>query len=104
MKAIFLGLLAVLMASQAGAQTAQDKAYVETRRRLVADLEAKRKSLPEPVDDRVWSREEARAHETLKARLQEALGSAPPPKGSRSLDPIPTRCAAARAPKRSMPW
>jgi len=81
MKAIFLGLLAVLMASQAGAQTAQDKAYVETRRRLVADLEAKRKSLPEPVDDRVWSREEARAHKTLKARLQEALGSAPPPEG-----------------------
>ena len=94
MKAIFLGLLAVLMASQAGAQTAQDKAYVETRRRLVADLEAKRKSLPEPVDDRVWSREEARAHKTLKARLQEALGSAPPPKGfevSRS-NPDPVCC------------
>ena len=81
MKAIFLGLLAVLMASQAGAQTAQDKTYVETRERLAADLEAKRKSLPEPVDDRVWSQEEGHAHETLKARLQEALGSAPPPKG-----------------------
>ncbi len=46
MKAIFLGLLAVLMASQAGAQTAQDKAYVEARQRLVADLEAKRKATP----------------------------------------------------------
>jgi hypothetical protein len=81
MKAIFLGLLAALAASQAAAQTTQDKAYVEARERLVADLEAKRKSLPEPVDDRVWSREEERAHETLKARLQEALGAAPPPKG-----------------------
>jgi hypothetical protein len=81
MKAIFLGLLAVLMASQAGAQTAKDKAYVETRERLAADLEAKRKSLPEPVDDRVWSQAEARAHEALKARLQEALGSASPPQG-----------------------
>jgi len=94
MKAIFLGLLVVLMASQAGAQTAQDKAYVETRTGLVADLEAKRKSLPEPVDDRVWGREEARAHETLKARLQEALGSLPPPKGfeiSRS-NPDPVCC------------
>jgi hypothetical protein len=95
MKAIFLGLLAVLMASQAGAQTAQDKAYVETRKRLVADLEAKRKSLPAPVDDRVWSDAEARAHETLKARLQEALGSAPPPEGfevTRS-NPDPVCCA-----------
>jgi hypothetical protein len=82
------------MASQAGAQTAQDKAYVETRERLVADLEAKRKSLPEPVDDRVWSGEEARAHETLKARLQEVLGSTPPPRGfeiSRS-NPDPVCC------------
>jgi hypothetical protein len=94
MKAIFLGLLAVLMASQAGAQTAQDKAYVETRARLVADLEAKRKSLPEPVDDRVWTSEEGRAHETLKALLQKALGPAPPPKGfeiSRS-NPDPVCC------------
>jgi hypothetical protein len=81
MKAIFLGFLAVLMASQAGAQTAQDKAYVETRERLAADLEAKRKSLPEPVDDGVWSQAEARAHEALKARLQEALGLASLPKG-----------------------
>ena len=94
MKAIFLGLLVVLTASQAGAQTAQDKAYVEARQRLVADLEAKRKSLPEPVDDRVWNSEEARAHEALKARLQEALGPAPLPKGfeiSRS-NPDPVCC------------
>src|ERR1700751_5985927 len=48
MKAIFLGLLMVLMASHAGAQTPQDKAYVETRKRLVADLEAKRESPPGP--------------------------------------------------------
>lgn len=81
MKAIFLGLLAVLMASQAGAQTAQDKAYVETRRQLAADLAAKRKSMPEPVDQKAWSDEEARTHEALKARLQEVLGPAPPPKG-----------------------
>ena len=81
MKAIFLGLLVALMASQAGAQTPQDKAYVETRERLVADLEAKRKSLPTPIDESTWSLEEGRAHETLNARLQEALGSAPPPRG-----------------------
>jgi hypothetical protein len=95
MKAIFLGLLAVLMASQAGAQTAQDKAYVETRARLAADLEAKRKSLPEPVDDRVWTSTEGRAHETLKALLQKVLGSVPPPKGfeiTRS-NPDPVCCA-----------
>ncbi|MBS0526260.1 MAG: hypothetical protein JSS04_21705 [Proteobacteria bacterium] len=81
MKAIFLGLLIVLMASHAGAQTPQDNAYVEARRRLAADLAAKRKSLPEPVDENVWHREEGRAHDTLKAKLQEALGSAPPPDG-----------------------
>lgn len=79
MKAIFLGLLAVLMASQAAAQTAQDEAYVEARQRLVADLEAKRKSTP--IDEKAWSREEGRAHETLKARLQQVLGAAPPPNG-----------------------
>jgi hypothetical protein len=39
MKAIFLGLLVVLTASQAGAQTAQDKAYVYSRTGLVGDLE-----------------------------------------------------------------
>ncbi len=90
MKAIFLGLLAVLMASPAGAQTRQEKAYVIERARLVADLEAKRKSL----SDSTWSREEARAHETLKTRLQEVLGSAPPPTGftvSRS-NPDPVCC------------
>jgi len=77
MKAIFLGLLfAALMASQAAAQTAQDKTYVEARQRLVADLEAKRKSMPS--DEKAWSREESRAHETLKAQLQQALGSPPP--------------------------
>jgi hypothetical protein len=94
MKAILLGLLAALAAAQAAAQTARDKTYVETRERLVADLEAKRKSLPEPVDDRVWSREEERAHETLKAELLQALGVAPPPKGfevSRS-NPDPVCC------------
>ncbi len=94
MKAIFLGLLAVLMASQAAGQTAQDKAYVEARQRRVADLEAKRKSLPQPLDQDAWSREENRAHEMLKARLQEVLGAAPPPKGfevSRS-NPDPVCC------------
>lgn len=80
MKAIFLGLLlAVLMASQAGAQTAEDKTYVEARQRLVADLEAKRRSTP--IDENAWSREEGRAHETLKARLRQVLGAAPPPIG-----------------------
>ena len=44
---IFLGLLALLMASHAGAQTRQEKTYVIERARLVADLEAKRKSLPD---------------------------------------------------------
>jgi hypothetical protein len=94
MKAIFLVLPAVLMASQAAAQTSQDKAYVETRARLVADLEAKRKSLPTPIDESAWSREEGRVHEMLKARLQEVLGSTPPPKGfevSRS-NPDPACC------------
>ena len=93
MKAIFLGLLAVLMASQAGAQTAQDKAYVEARQRLVADLEAKRKATP--IDENAWSREEGRAHETLKARLQQVLGAPPPPSGfevTRS-NPDPVCCA-----------
>ncbi len=91
MKAIFLGLLAVLLAPHAGAQTAQDKAYVEARQRLVADLGAKRKATP--GDESAWSREESRAHETLKARLQEVI-NAPPPKGfevSRS-NPDPVCC------------
>ena len=90
MKAIFLGFLAVLMASQVAAQTAQDKAYVEARQRLVADLEAKRKSMP--ADEKAWSREEGRAHAALKARLQELLGA--PPKGFEVMrsNPDPVCC------------
>jgi hypothetical protein len=91
MKAIFLGLLVALTASQAAAQTALDKAYVETRQRLVADLEAKRKAT---VDEGAWSREESRAHETLKARLLGVVGAASAPKGfaiSRS-NPDPVCC------------
>jgi len=53
MKAIFLVLLVMLMAMpEADAQTPQEKAYVAVRERLVADLEAKRKSLPQPIDER----------------------------------------------------
>jgi hypothetical protein len=95
MKAIFLGLLALLMAMpEAGAQTSQEKAYVAARERLVADLEAKRKSLPPPIGESAWSREEARAHETLMGKLQEAMGPTQPPEGfevSRS-NPDPVCC------------
>ena len=95
MKAIFLGLLVILMAiPEVGAQTPQEKAYVAARQRLVADLEAKRKSLPQPIDEGAWSREEARAHEMLMAKLREVMGPAPPPKGFAVLrsNPDPVCC------------
>jgi hypothetical protein len=91
MKAIFLVLPVVLMASHAAAQTPQEKAYVAARERRVADLETNRKSLP--LDEGAWSLEEGHAHDTLKARLQQVLGSAVP-KGftvSRS-NPDPVCC------------
>ena len=96
MKAIFLVLLVALMASPANAQTPQEKAYVAERERLVADLEAKRKSLPLPIDESAWRREEARVHEMLKERLQAVIGPAPLPQGftvSRS-NPDPVCCGA----------
>jgi hypothetical protein len=96
MKAIFLVLFVALMASPANAQTPQERAYVAERERLVADLEAKRKALPLPIDESAWRREEARVHEMLKARLQAVMGAAPPPQGfivSRS-NPDPVCCGA----------
>jgi hypothetical protein len=95
MKAIFLVLLAVLMAMpEADAQTPQEKAYVAARERLVADLEAKRKSWPQPIDQSGWSREEARAHKMLMAKLREVMGPAPPPKGFAVMrsNPDPVCC------------
>jgi len=95
MKAIFLVLLVMLMAMpEADAQTPQEKAYVAVRERLVADLEAKRKSLPQPIDESAWSREEARVHDVLMARLRQVMGPAPLPEGftvSRS-NPDPVCC------------
>ena len=95
MKAILLVLLVMLMAMpEADAQTPQEKAYVAARERLVADLEAKRKALPQPVDESAWSRDEARVHDALKARLRDVIGLAPPPAGfvvSRS-NPDPVCC------------
>jgi hypothetical protein len=96
MKAIFLVLLVALVASPASAQTPQERAYVAERERLVGDLEAKRKSLPLPIDESAWRREEALVHEMVKARLQAVMGTAPPPQGftvSRS-NPDPVCCGA----------
>jgi hypothetical protein len=95
MRPICLAALVFLMAiSRAGAQTAPDKAYVAARERLVAALEAQRKSFPAPIDQSAWNREEARVHETLMAKLQEAIGSAPPPKGFSVMrsNPDPVCC------------
>ena len=96
MKAIFLGLLVVLTAMpEAGAQTSQETAYVAARERLVAGLEAKRKSLSQPIDESAWSREEARVHDKLMARLQEVMGASCRRPRSRSLalqDPDPVCC------------
>ena len=97
MKAILLvPFLWLMAASHVSAQTAEEKAHVALRERTVADLEARRRALPAPIDESAWNREEARAHDALMAQLQQVVGAAPPPKGfsvSRS-NPDPLCCAA----------
>jgi hypothetical protein len=95
MRPLCLAVLVFLMAiPRAGAQTPQDKAYLAARERLVAGLEATRKSLPAPIDEAAWSREEARVHATLMAKLREAMGPAPPPGGFSVMrsNPDPVCC------------
>jgi hypothetical protein len=91
--AAFLFLMAIPCA---GAQTPQDKAYLAAREQLVAVLEARRKALPAPIDESTWSREEERVHDTLMARLREAMGPAPPPRGFSVMrsNPDPVCCGA----------
>ena len=80
MKAILLVLLLWLMAAPtAVAQTSEEKAYVALRERLVADLEAKRRTVPLGESD--WNRLESRTHDMLTERLQKVMGAAPPPRG-----------------------
>ncbi len=89
MRAIFRPLLLLLaMSGTAVAQTAQEKAYVAGRERLVAELEAKHGK----VDQAAWTGEEARAQEALTAQLTQVTGA--PPTGS-SIDrsnPDPVCC------------
>jgi len=94
MRVILPVVLLLLAVWPAGAQTSEEKAYVDARQRIVAELEAKRRSLPQPVNESAWNREETRAQEALKAQFQKVLGPAPPPKGFSGfgMHPDPVCC------------
>ena len=91
---VFLTLVAAPLAQ---AQTPEDRAYVAAREQAVAALEARYKSLPPPVDEAAWNREERTAESELKARLQGVLARFPLPKGFSVIGfhPDPVCCGTA---------
>lgn len=73
--------LSLLFAPAIRAQTADEKAYFAARQQLTAEFEARRRSLPVPIDESAWNREEEHGHDVLRARLNRVIGPAPPPPG-----------------------
>jgi hypothetical protein len=97
MRSILVALLVLVAASLAQAQTPEDRAYVAAREQTVAALEARYKSLPPPVDETAWIREEQAAQAELKARLQGILARFPRPRDFFAIgfNPDPLCCDAA---------
>jgi len=97
MRRILVALLMLAGAPLALAQTLEDRAYVAAREQAVAALEARYRSLPSPIDEAAWAREEQRAEGELKARLQGVMAHSPLPKGFSVIGfhPDPLCCATA---------
>lgn len=97
MHRMLVALLVLAGAPLAQAQTEEDRAYVAAREQSVAALEARYKSLPPPIDETAWMREEHAAQDELEARLQRVLARFPLPAGFSVIGfhPDPVCCGAA---------
>ena len=97
MRSILVVFLMLVAAPLAQAQTSDDRAYVAAREQAVAALEVRHKSLPPPIDEAAWIREERAAEGALKARLQGVLARFPLPKGFSVIGfhPDPVCCGTA---------
>ena len=98
MRSVVFALLALFAAAPlAQAQTLDDKAYVAARKQAVAGFEARYKSLPRPIDETAWAREEQAFEGELKARLQAVMAGFPLPRGFSvsGFYPDPVCCSAA---------
>lgn len=91
-------LVAFLMLGAAPlAQTPEDRPCVAAREQAVATLDARRKSLPPPIGESAWMREEQAAHAELKKWLQGILARFRLPKEFSTIgfNPDPVCCGAA---------
>jgi hypothetical protein len=97
MRSILIALLVLIAAHGAHAQTTGDWAYVAAREQAVAGLEARYKSLPQPIDETAWAREEQAVEGELKARLEGVMARFPSPKGFSVIGfhPDPVCCGTA---------
>jgi hypothetical protein len=97
MRSMLAAILVLFAASGVQAQTAVDKVYVAAREQAVAGLETRYKSLPRPVDEAAWAREEQAVEGELKARLQGVLARSSLPKGFSVIGfhPDPICCSKA---------
>jgi hypothetical protein len=97
MRSILVALFVLVAAPLAQAQTPEDRAYVAAREQAVAGLEARYKSLPPPIDETAWIREEQAVEAALKARLQGVMARFPLPKGFSVIGfhPDPLCCGTA---------
>lgn len=96
MRSILIVFLVLAGVPLAQAQMPDDEAYVAAREQAVAALEARRKSLPPPIDETAWIREELAAHAELKERLQGVLARVPLPREFSIIgsNPDPLCCGA----------
>ena len=92
----------LVAAPLAQAQTPEDRAYVAAREQAVAALEARYKSLPPPVDEAAWTREERAAEGELKAGCRAFWRASRCRRAFPSSASIPIPCAAARPPALSI--
>jgi hypothetical protein len=97
MRRILVAILVLFAASGALAQKAEDRTYVAAREQAVAGLEARYASLPRPIDETAWVREEQAVEGELKARLQGLLARFPLPRGFSVMGfhPDPLCCGKA---------
>jgi hypothetical protein len=97
MRRTLVALLLLVATPCVQAQTAEDRAYVAAREQAVAGLEARYKSLPPPVDETAWARENRAVEGELEARLQGVMARFLLPKGFSVIGfhPDPVCCGAA---------
>jgi hypothetical protein len=97
MRSILIALLLLVATPCVQAQTAEDRAYIAAREQAVAGLKARYKSLPPPIDETAWARENQAVEGELKARLQGVIARFPLPKGFSVIGfhPDPLCCGTA---------